>query len=164
MCPVSQAAVYRTSAKNRTQLLRFKFLTILMKYLILILLVATAACKLSNTNPTKEPNKEIAVLFDRYYDERLKLYPLEATVIGDERFNDLLQIDFTNSYQLQNGCRGNRFRSRGYVKRGSIRNGLLFVGIGKAHVSFIHGLPILNNQYTARKLVTGQKSIQVTGK
>lgn len=58
-----------------------------------------AACKLSNTNPGREGNKELSALFENYYEERLKLYPLEATVIGDPRYNDLLPVDFSDSYR-----------------------------------------------------------------
>ncbi|HEX8331700.1 MAG TPA: DUF885 domain-containing protein, partial [Segetibacter sp.] len=70
-----------------------------MKYLLLILVISFVACKLSNTNPTKEKNTELAALFDNYYEERLKLFPLEATGIGDVRYNNLLPIEFTDSYR-----------------------------------------------------------------
>ncbi len=72
-----------------------------MKKLLLIALaiVSCAACKLSNTNPGSQPNSELSALFNNYFEERLKLFPLEATAIGDERYNDLLAIDFTDSYR-----------------------------------------------------------------
>jgi len=38
-------------------------------------------------------NKDLAAFFDRYYETRLKLYPLEATSIGDNRYNDQLPDD-----------------------------------------------------------------------
>lgn len=34
--------------------------------------------------------KDLSVLTDQYYEDRLKLYPLEATSVGDDRYNDLL--------------------------------------------------------------------------
>src|SRR5262249_47716018 len=37
----------------------------------------------------------------QYYDERMKFFPLEATQNGDNRFNDKLPVDFTESYQAQ---------------------------------------------------------------
>ena len=46
----------------------------------------------------KEENQELSALFGNYYEDRLKLYPLEATFIGDTRFNDLLPAEFTASY------------------------------------------------------------------
>jgi uncharacterized protein (DUF885 family) len=58
-----------------------------------------SACKLSKTNPTREENKELNDLFERYFDDRMKLYPLEATAIGDNRYNDLLPVEFTNTYR-----------------------------------------------------------------
>ena len=62
-------------------------------------LVSVSACKLSNTNPGKEDNKELATLFNNYYEQRLQLYPLEATAIGDTRYNNLLPVDFTDGYR-----------------------------------------------------------------
>lgn len=69
------------------------------KLLTLFFIVLFASCKLSNTNPGKEANKELAALFGNYYNERLKLVPLEATAIGDNRYNDLLPVDFSESYR-----------------------------------------------------------------
>jgi uncharacterized protein (DUF885 family) len=52
------------------------------------------ACKQQKSdNTTKGANKELAKVFDNYYEGRLKLYPLEATFIGDTRYNDLLPND-----------------------------------------------------------------------
>jgi uncharacterized protein (DUF885 family) len=36
---------------------------------------------------------------DNYYNERMQMYPLEATINGDNRFNNLLPADFTDSYR-----------------------------------------------------------------
>ena len=44
-------------------------------------------------------NKELAAMFEKYYNERMQLLPLEATTNGDNRFNDLLPIDFTDTYR-----------------------------------------------------------------
>jgi uncharacterized protein (DUF885 family) len=67
------------------------------KLSLLICLVAIiSACKQSKT--VKEPNKDLAKLFDSYYEDRLKLYPLEATSIGDNRYNDLLPNDGTAAF------------------------------------------------------------------
>ncbi len=61
--------------------------------------IFATGCKLSNTNPTKSNNTELAALFNNYWEARLKLFPLEATAIGDTRYNNLLPTDFTNSYR-----------------------------------------------------------------
>lgn len=55
------------------------------------------ACKLSNNNATKEPNTELAALFDQYFAERMQLFPLESTTNGDSLYNDKLYVDFTDS-------------------------------------------------------------------
>ena len=68
---------------------------------LLSFLTLFAACKLSNSNQNLQDNTELASLLDKYYEERLELFPLEATTIGDYRYNDKLFIDFTDSYRLK---------------------------------------------------------------
>ena len=46
-----------------------------------------------------KPNDTLAALFNNYYDQRMQLFPLEATANGDNRFNDLIPVDFTDSYR-----------------------------------------------------------------
>ena len=46
-----------------------------------------------------KPNDTLAALFNNYYDQRMQLFPLEATANGDNRFNDLMPVDFTDSYR-----------------------------------------------------------------
>ena len=59
-----------------------------------------ASCNQSNKQSTsKEANKEMATMLDKYYEERLQLFPLEATSNGDNRYNDKLYADFTTSYR-----------------------------------------------------------------
>ncbi|MFL9481808.1 DUF885 domain-containing protein [Chitinophagaceae bacterium LWZ2-11] len=60
-----------------------------------------AGCKLSNMNQNNQPNTELAVLFDKYYEERMQLFPLEATANGDNRYNDKLYADFTDTYHVK---------------------------------------------------------------
>ena len=74
---------------------------VLMKKIIFFLSVITlfAACKLSNSNQNFQDNAELSALLDKYYEERLQLFPLEATQIGDNRYNDQLYIDFTEGYR-----------------------------------------------------------------
>ena len=43
-------------------------------------------------------NKEMASVLKDYFDERMKLIPLEATQNGISLYNDLLPVDFTDSY------------------------------------------------------------------
>ena len=64
-------------------------------------IIAITSCKLSNSPVQKEDNKEMSVMFDKYYEERLQLFPLDATQNGDNRFNDQLHVDFTDSYRAK---------------------------------------------------------------
>ncbi len=48
-----------------------------------------------------ESSKNIKKLFDNYYEERLTYFPLEATAIADNRFNDQLPIDISDSYRTK---------------------------------------------------------------
>lgn len=67
--------------------------------LFVLSLAALASCK---QNPsTQKPDVNFGKLLDRYYEERLKLFPLEATANGDNRYNDLLPIDGSAPYIRQ---------------------------------------------------------------
>ncbi|MDI9365653.1 MAG: DUF885 domain-containing protein [Flavobacterium sp.] len=74
-----------------------------MKALYIILsmaaITAVAGCKLSSNNQHHTANTELAALFDKYYEERLQLFPLEATAVGDNRYNHKLYADFTDTYR-----------------------------------------------------------------
>jgi uncharacterized protein (DUF885 family) len=65
---------------------------------ILSIIFLFAGCKLSNSNQNMADNTELSALLDKYYEERLQVFPLEATNIGDNRYNDKLYVDFTDSY------------------------------------------------------------------
>ncbi len=79
----------------------------------LILLAAVlffAGCKLSNTNQTMGDNTELSALLDKYYEERLQLFPLEATLNGDNRYNNKFYIDFTDGYRKKLKAFYSRYR------------------------------------------------------
>jgi len=57
------------------------------------------SCHMNNPNTPIADNKSLAVLLDKYYEERLQLFPIEATTNGDNRYNDKLYADFTDSYR-----------------------------------------------------------------
>jgi uncharacterized protein (DUF885 family) len=71
-------------------------------YILFIFCVLLCSCK---QNTTKEPMTKLIApvneLFDRYYEDRLKLFPLDATLAGDYRYNDLLNIDISDSFRIQ---------------------------------------------------------------
>ena len=70
-----------------------------MKKLLVLLCLSAAfvGCK----QKMEQPNPKLAKLFDNYYEDRLKLYPLEATSIGDNRYNDVLQNDGSDAFKKQ---------------------------------------------------------------
>ncbi|WP_221393083.1 DUF885 family protein [Dyadobacter sp. NIV53] len=53
------------------------------------------ACQQKSTND--ESAMPVSKFFDAYYEERLPLYPLEATMNGDNRYNDLMSDDLTKA-------------------------------------------------------------------
>ena len=61
--------------------------------LALVLLSSLTACKQNGSKMNAESNTNFAALTELYYQEGLKQSPLQATVIGDERYNDLLPND-----------------------------------------------------------------------
>lgn len=66
---------------------------------LLAIIVLAVSCKPGKINPAKEDNKDLASMLDKYYNDRMQLYPLKATINGDNRFNNLLPADFTDSYR-----------------------------------------------------------------
>lgn len=69
---------------------QFTFLT-----LTILLACKPSAKQESADAPTK---KSFNDFLEAYFDERLQLYPLEATQVGDNRYNDLLPNDISESY------------------------------------------------------------------
>ena len=73
-----------------------------MRSLFLVACVSTLLftfCKTPASVQTVKNEPGIAALFDRYYHERMKLLPIEATQNGDTLHNDQLYADFTDSYR-----------------------------------------------------------------
>jgi uncharacterized protein (DUF885 family) len=77
-----------------------------MKKTLLIIPAAFLLVFFNCCHSGKEKNNETAVsqtdiseFLQRYYDERMKLFPLEATANGDNRYNDMLPIDISESYR-----------------------------------------------------------------
>jgi uncharacterized protein (DUF885 family) len=65
------------------------------KLTYLFCLLAFVACKSSDAP------KELQTLVDSYYEEQLKLNPVAATANGDNRYNDQLNIDFTDAHRAK---------------------------------------------------------------
>jgi uncharacterized protein (DUF885 family) len=59
----------------------------------------------------KGGNEKLAALIAGYDEERLKLMPLQATTRGDNRYNDVLYIDFTDSFRTVSRQFYNRYET-----------------------------------------------------
>lgn len=73
-----------------------------MKYLMMLSLVLLAACGdkgLAGNAAGDRGNQDLRQLFDRYWEERMRLYPIEATQNGDNRYNDRLHIDISEPFR-----------------------------------------------------------------
>lgn len=57
--------------------------------IISIIFLSAVACRRAQQTETKG-TQNFSALLGQYYEDRLKLYPLEATAAGDDRYNDLL--------------------------------------------------------------------------
>jgi uncharacterized protein (DUF885 family) len=66
-------------------------------WLISVLMLIIISCKRDTSDPTVG-NKKFAAMCEQHYQEGLKLNPLAATYIGDERYNDLLANDGSQAF------------------------------------------------------------------
>ena len=77
----------------------------LIKPLLFIACVALlTACRTPRqdsdpSTPQVRNNPSVSNLFAQYHEERLKLYPMEATMAGDHRYDDQLPNSLTESFR-----------------------------------------------------------------
>jgi uncharacterized protein (DUF885 family) len=76
-----------------------------MKNLILVSTLTTMvimmACSSQQTQEAPQNAMSLDSLFKQYHEERLKLFPIDATYSGDNRYNDLLPNTLTANYRQQ---------------------------------------------------------------
>lgn len=65
-------------------------------FIFIALSFGLIACNQTNTN--KSDNSKFAAFLENYYQDQLKLSPLSATMVGDERYDDLLPNDGSVAY------------------------------------------------------------------
>src|ERR1044072_2665016 len=74
-----------------------------MKKAFLLLIASFLIISCNNTSQEGKSrvgnNEALAKLFDNYWEERLQLFPLEVTAIGDSRYNDKLTITSAESFR-----------------------------------------------------------------
>ncbi|MDP4264256.1 MAG: DUF885 domain-containing protein [Bacteroidota bacterium] len=68
-------------------------------FLLFVSCCFMAACNQSDKKAANGNNQELSTLFEKYHEESLQLFPLSATTEGDKRYNDLLPVDFSDSYR-----------------------------------------------------------------
>ncbi|WP_420148613.1 DUF885 domain-containing protein [Spirosoma sp.] len=73
------------------------------KSIIISLLMATMiGCQSNNKEQTTTTsNADFAAVLDDYYEQRLKLFPFEATQQGDTRYNDLFPNDVSQAFLME---------------------------------------------------------------
>jgi uncharacterized protein (DUF885 family) len=73
-----------------------------MKPIIYFLLaIATLGCNSNKPSQAISGNSELRATLENYYNERMQLFPMEATYNGDTSYNHLLPATFTDSYRDQ---------------------------------------------------------------
>lgn len=71
----------------------------MMQRILLPLLIATMiGCNSKKTEQTTTATSGFATVLDDYYEQRLKLFPVEATQQGDNRYNDQLPNDISQAF------------------------------------------------------------------
>jgi uncharacterized protein (DUF885 family) len=72
-----------------------------MKYVLsILLLLGLWSCNNSSVKGNaKEGNAALQTFFETYWQQRMQLYPLEATTSGDTAYNDRLTLLFTDSFR-----------------------------------------------------------------
>ncbi len=73
-----------------------------MQKLLLLLALGTLMISCNQAispGSSKENNKQLAALFENYYNGRMQIFPMESTQNGENAYNDLLPAEFTDSYR-----------------------------------------------------------------
>src|SRR5258708_35372899 len=69
--------------------------------LIIVVAMSFGACSPQKKEAPLTPNPSLDSLLNNYHQEHLKLSPLLATSIGDNRYNDVLPNTLTADYRRQ---------------------------------------------------------------
>lgn len=71
----------------------------MIKKLLTYLLVIGTLLSCTKPGNNQSSNTEFNAMLEKYYEDQLALNPLSATFNGDNRYNDQLNIDFTESHR-----------------------------------------------------------------
>jgi uncharacterized protein (DUF885 family) len=69
------------------------------KIIWLFLIIFTLSCNSNKHSQEISTNPELTANLESYYNERMQLFPMEATYNGDTNYNHLLSANFTDSYR-----------------------------------------------------------------
>jgi uncharacterized protein (DUF885 family) len=78
-------------------------------FLFVACAAALSACNQGKKTENNESDKRFAAMCETYYQDGLKLSPIAATYIGDERYNDLLPNDGSQAYIAANKSFNERY-------------------------------------------------------
>lgn len=81
-------------------------------FILTVLSVVTLSCSSPSKDEAQETQPSLDSLLNRYHEERLLLSPFDATMAGDNRYNDLLPNTLTAGYRKQVGDFYTRYRTQ----------------------------------------------------
>ncbi|MEO7988592.1 MAG: DUF885 domain-containing protein [Chryseolinea sp.] len=82
-------------------------------FILTVLSVVMLSCSSPSKNEAQETQQpSLDSLLNQYHEERLKLSPFDATMAGDNRYNDLLPNTLTADYRKQVSDFYSRYRTR----------------------------------------------------
>jgi uncharacterized protein (DUF885 family) len=133
-----------------------------MKYIFILLFAFLSGSQ--SFCQTSGDNKELAAFFSDFAEEGYKLFPLSATFNGDPRYNDLLPVTFTDSYNKQVEDYYNRYMSglKKFDRNTLNENDKISYDIFKRNLDLgLEGLTLKGNrvpfnQFTGMQLTMGQ--------
>lgn len=70
-------------------------------FFLLITFLFMSCLKDKNEFRDEASNKDLSKIFENYFEEYLQMFPLEATMQGDKRYNDRLPNDLTQAFKKQ---------------------------------------------------------------
>jgi uncharacterized protein (DUF885 family) len=74
-------------------------MSMIFRYALILVFAFQHLHAQSDTQNNQQPNQHLAQLVDEYYEQELKLNPVNATFNGDNRFNDKHYNDLTDSFR-----------------------------------------------------------------
>lgn len=63
-----------------------------------LMMATLIGCQSNTSEQTTKADADFATVLDDYYEQRLKLFPVEATMQGDNRYNDQLPNDISQTF------------------------------------------------------------------